>query len=224
MVKEPRGEEGLYYFIALVLLVILLLALPIEVRVFYRRYKENDQFKIRIATLWGLLGITAEVPVATIKTVCMKPILKMVGEVETGKGQEVISEPQFIDFTDIDYQKLYRAIKKFRRLVKRYRKSIDYFLNGLRIRRFNWKTEVGTGDPALTGLSVGLAWSVKGWIYGYLHRITTFAVKSPQVKVIPRFQGKSFSTEVDCIIGFRIGHIMVTGIKFAFNRLRLQRG
>lgn len=219
-----QGVRKLYYLVAVLLLMILLLALPIEIRVFYQRYNGNDLFKIRIATLWGLVGLTVEVPVATLKTVCMKPILKMVGEVETGKGKEVISEPQYIDFTDIDYPKLYRMIKRFSKLYKKYRRPIYYFFKGLQIRRFNWKTELGLADPALTGLSVGLAWSVKGWIYGKLHRITNFMAKKTEVKVLPKFQTKCFSTEVDCIIGFRIGHIMVTGINFISTRLWAQRG
>lgn len=90
------------------------------------------------------------------------------------------------------------------------------FLKKVKVEKFRWKTSIGTGDAAETGLICGLIWGVKGSVAGMISNYMT--LKSiPRIQVSPSFNRKIFSLSFQCIVRMRIGNLIVAGIRLWIN-------
>ncbi|MFC5774676.1 DUF2953 domain-containing protein [Ectobacillus antri] len=89
---------------------------------------------------------------------------------------------------------------------------IKGFLRSVRIKKFLWRSYIGTGDAAYTGITAGGLWSVKGIILGILSTYMKIA-KAPELEVTPVFQGEITTSQLECTITFRIGKAVLTAIK-----------
>lgn len=76
-----------------------------------------------------------------------------------------------------------------------------------------WITKVGCKDAAVTGLTTGLLWSIKGIVYGTLKQFKKWQVKKTHFKVATDFDKNNFELLIDCIFILKIGHIIFAGIK-----------
>lgn len=81
-----------------------------------------------------------------------------------------------------------------------------------RFTRFVWFSRLGFSDPALTGVSYGLAWDLKGVIMGLLQSGYKF-VSQPRIKITPSFNTDEFETLLDCIFTIKLGHIIFAGFQ-----------
>ena len=79
-------------------------------------------------------------------------------------------------------------------------------------KRFVWRTAIGGLEPSLLGPMVGLVWSAKGMIIGFLSGEYIFK-RNPRIMVVPCFTGTSLETMFDCIFEIKLGHIIFTGIR-----------
>lgn len=86
------------------------------------------------------------------------------------------------------------------------------FLGKIRCERFRWVLEVGTGDPAATGLATGLLWNTGALICMNLHRQTR-QKGWPELKIIPYFNGSRCQSVFHCTFTFTLGHIIIAGLK-----------
>ena len=107
-------------------------------------------------------------------------------------------------------QALEIMIKMFRRL-RTYKQAFDYMKTKIIVNNFSVRTRVGTGNAAATALA-------SGGFYTAFHLITLhlqnyYRLGKQKLKVIPYFNGPLFDLDLDCIINFKIGHIIITGIK-----------
>ncbi|UOY94305.1 DUF2953 domain-containing protein [Ectobacillus sp. JY-23] len=89
---------------------------------------------------------------------------------------------------------------------------IKGFLRSVRIKKFLWRSYIGTGDAAYTGVIAGGLWSVKGMILGTLSTYMKI-VKAPELEVVPVFQGEIATSQLECTITFRIGKALLTAVK-----------
>lgn len=100
-------------------------------------------------------------------------------------------------------------------LPKKYRKWVTVTENletKGRFKRFVWRTTIGGLEPAILGPTVGLFWSAKGVILGFLTNEYIFK-KVPRMQVVPCFTGASWETMLDCIFEIKLGHIILAGIR-----------
>jgi hypothetical protein len=81
-----------------------------------------------------------------------------------------------------------------------------------RFKRLIWRTVIGGLEPAFLGPTVGLVWSAKGVIIGYLTGEYNFK-KKPRIMVVPSFAETSLETMIDSIFEIKLGHIIFTGIR-----------
>jgi hypothetical protein len=95
------------------------------------------------------------------------------------------------------------------------------FLRKVKVKKFLWRSHLGTGDAASTGILAGYVWSVKGIVTGALSQYTKL-IKPPELDVTPIFQGKITTTELECMFSFRIGQALLTGLKL-FRYIRKKR-
>lgn len=100
-------------------------------------------------------------------------------------------------------------------LPEQYQKRVtvvERMENKGRFKRFVWRTVLAGLEPALLGPVVGLCWSIKGLIVGFLTNEYVFK-NPPRMMVVPGFSEKSWETMLDCIFEIKLGHIIVAGIK-----------
>lgn len=102
-----------------------------------------------------------------------------------------------------------------RRVVRRARIARQAYLFAsqfLRIEELEWRTEIGTGDAAATGLAVGSLWALKSTVVGVLARYHVF-LRAPRLAVTPAFDKPRFALEIRCIFRFSLGDIIVAVLK-----------
>jgi len=90
--------------------------------------------------------------------------------------------------------------------------SLQTVLRRTRLHEFTWSTDFGTGEASSTGTFSGVLWSGKGFITGYLKEKMILKCE-PTIKVEPKFQDSTFSTNLDCTLSIRLGQIMRALIK-----------
>jgi hypothetical protein len=88
---------------------------------------------------------------------------------------------------------------------------VRHFLNRVRVHQFQWDSEFGVGDAAITGQITGAAWMLKGTIIGMIGYYMDVEIK-PRVTITPHFQGFVSYTKLRCMISFRLGHAMIAGL------------
>jgi hypothetical protein len=80
-----------------------------------------------------------------------------------------------------------------------------------KFQQLSWVSQVGTGDPALTAVSVGLLWGVKEALIGYLRNRYGF-VQPPEVNISGNFQSLRWDTAFNCIFRVKLGYIMIAAL------------
>jgi len=84
-----------------------------------------------------------------------------------------------------------------------------WLIEHIKCTRFVWKTKLGTGDAAVTGLGGGLLWGIKGFLLSLLQRTVDWQDCKTEIEVIPVFDGETIKSEVDCIFSLRTGYIII---------------
>ena len=79
--------------------------------------------------------------------------------------------------------------------------------------RFIWRTKLGFGDAAVTGLGGGLLWSLKGFLLSLLMRAVNSETCKAEIMVTPVFDRETIGTEFDCIFNLRMGYIIIASIR-----------
>lgn len=226
-----------YLVIILVAVFLLALALtPVRLRLRYRRRGKDDEVALEFSIWRGLLCYKLEIPVIKMEKRKLKPnsrpgpllwpILRPAFKIKTeieGKGGRPITEEKKKYRVPGPARMMSILLDTIRR-VKKYYPAIIYLLGRVHLRRFQWRTEIGTGDPAPTGFLVGMAWGMKGVLLTYFYRFFLPGGARPLVAVAPSFEKACFNTTLDCIFEVRIGYIMLTGFKALFLRFNKNIG
>ena len=84
----------------------------------------------------------------------------------------------------------------------------EYLLRRMSCQRLDWTTRVGTGNPALTGFTVGCLWALKHQLLRTLARGIDKMTAIPRIAITPDFTGTSFALALHCIFALRVGHII----------------
>lgn len=109
--------------------------------------------------------------------------------------------------------------KKFppllQRLLRRkgFGPALAFLLKRVDICRLEWCTEIGFGDPAFTGISVGGLWSLKGFILTLLNSLLPRFSCLPRIEVVPCFTRAGFDLWVCCVFTTRVGYILLAILK-----------
>ncbi|MDB5083929.1 MAG: hypothetical protein JWN30_815 [Bacilli bacterium] len=191
-------------------LCIIVAFLSIQVMVHYKRDAENDRIELKFRTIGGLVHYQLAFPVADISR--NKGNAAITAKIKGGADQENLSGELALGWTYIQ-----NAIEKFREIWRgfgTFRDDVLYQLKIFRVYDLHWKTEFGVGDAAATGTLAGFAWAIKGNVMGIISHFFSLCEK-PNLEVKPAFYKTGFSTDVSCIIKFRLGDAIVAGVKVA---------
>jgi hypothetical protein len=77
--------------------------------------------------------------------------------------------------------------------------------------KLTWLSRIGTGDSALTAVSIGLVWGLKTVFIDYLRNRYEFT-ETPEVNVSGNFQSAGWGTVFNCIFRVKLGYIMIASL------------
>lgn len=170
------------------------------------KFDPNDQrLVVLIKALFGLIRIRMDIP--------------ELNDTNTEKQKSEKTDPSLDkNFTDIDSidedeaLKAYRPIKYWMKNINELYKVVKKSLKKVRITQLVWKSAIGTGDAATTGIISGVGWSFKGTVIGMLSYYFSLKVQ-PQLEIRPIFNRKISNTYVKCIFQVRAGQAILAGLK-----------
>lgn len=198
------------WILAFLFLVLMLVSiLPFSIRINYSRRGENDDFIVEIK-FWPGIKYRFVVTSLNTKKKSVRSVLELQTETEDSSGEIISKEKEKVPFPSP--AELYRQFIFWRDVYHVLKPSLDNIKNKTELRRFVWKTGLGLGDPCYTGMALGLAWSIKGLLAGYIYQLFPNRTVRPQIQVVPDFDKKGFAVLLDCIFKTRIGYIIFTGL------------
>lgn len=113
--------------------------------------------------------------------------------------------------TETDAAQAMRLVSCLMRQYRRHQIPIAYFKRKVHMKNFSVRSRVGVGNAAATALVTGGFYIISQTVIRHLS--LRYALKNSQMLILPYFEGSVFDLDLDCIIHFRFGHIMITGFK-----------
>jgi len=225
----------LYLLVILTAIFLLILSLSkITLRLRYRRLGKDDHFALEFSLWRGIIHYKLEIPLIKLQAVekektrrkislgsllrpVLRPAFKIRAELEGKDGRPVVEEKKKVPIPGPArlIELLLNAVRKF----KKYYPVVLFMFERVKLSRFHWQTEIGTGEPSQTGILVGTAWGLKGFLLSLICRLFTPGVR-PVINIAPSYEKVCFNTFLDCIFEVRIGHIILTGFKMLIVRLK----
>lgn len=92
-------------------------------------------------------------------------------------------------------------------------------LSKIKFRNFSVLTRVGVGDAAATALITGGFFTIFSLIINHLEN--RYDLQKKKIVILPFFQGSVFDIDLDCIIDFKMGHIIITGLRILMKKLKV---
>lgn len=103
---------------------------------------------------------------------------------------------------------------RLRRFLREINKINHYLLKNSYCKKLEWTTVFGLSDAACTAVLTGVIWNLKTLFYYNFRRNTQVKFSYPEFQVKPIFGRPYLSLRFKCIFVIRLGHIIVTAIKF----------
>lgn len=189
------------------ILFILLLFSRIYTSLYYIHKGGQDFLKVELR-LWRIKVVEKELPMVNFD-----PEQQSVKTKESTKSLNK-SKQEDKNYSAEEMLDNMKRIKEFVRKVINLRQVIQSYLAKVRIHKFYWHTELGTGDAGTTGMLCGGVWSVKGGVLGLLASHTKLLMK-PVIVVNPLFSHKFAYTQLECIFSVRLGQTIYAFIQLA---------
>jgi len=227
------GRAYLLVILAAVFLLILSLS-KITLRLRYRRLGKDDHFALDFSLWRGIIHYKLEIPFIKVQAgeeekirkkvslgsllrLVLRPAFKIRAELEGKSGKPITEEKKKVPVPGPArlVNLFFNAVRKF----KKYCPVVSFMFERVKLSRFHWQTEIGTGEPSQTGILVGTAWGLKGFLLSLISRLFSPGVR-PVINIAPSYEKVCFNTFLDCIFEVRIGHIILTGFKMLIVRLK----
>lgn len=217
-----------YLAITLVVLFLLILSLTrLRLRLRYLRRGKDDEVALEISLWQGLVSYKLEVPVIEVtgkkkkklsrswlrrpSGLVPRPVFKIKTRLEEEGGRPILKDKRKVVLPGP--ARIIRILQDVGHMFKKYYPALRYLLGKTHLRRFRWRTELGTGDAALTGILTGAVWGLKGTLLSFAYRLLHRGGARPEVAVAPSFNKTCFNMALDCVFEIRIGHLLFTGVK-----------
>ena len=202
-----RMKWILWILIILLVVLVLIIITKVKVKIRYQHISDDDEFIITLSAWFGLLRYTINVPVIQVDVDSASIKLK-----ENAGMSEQTKTEQNKRITPEDMIKTIKDIKRLLEHVVGFHKILRHFFKKVQVKQLEWSSRIGTGNAAHTGVVIGSCWAIKGAVIGLLTATLHFR-GMPVLSITPDFQRQRAETAIFCILRFRIGHAIVTGIK-----------
>jgi hypothetical protein len=195
----------LFLFIFLILFTRLTVILDLQ------HVGDNDHIKIKFRAWFGIIKYTITVPLIKVDdeaNLIVKQEQKAGDESSDSKGKKSKAK-----ITPEEEVKALHDVKEILQHIVGLHKIVRRFLKKVKVRGFEWHSQIGIGDAAKTGILTGLAWSIKGGVVGLISQYMQLKA-TPVITITPEFNVYCSRTKLECMIQFRIGQAMFAGIQF----------
>ncbi|HEX7057578.1 MAG TPA: DUF2953 domain-containing protein [Bacilli bacterium] len=204
--------------IALLAMIVFLDRIKIELML--SREHDNDIMFADVRLLFGIVHIRRNMPMfdwlGKDKGIAFK------SETVNRNNNETTAESRDLLNLD-DLENLWRISKAMNELIAGFGSWFLRFLAHVRCHSLTWMTEIGFADAAKTGVAVGLAWSLKSSVAGFItSRIRMLA--NPRITVTPNYAHAHFSTKMRCLLTVRLFSFLVAGMLLLIRVMRAKKG
>lgn len=189
-------------FVALVLLMLLwILKIEIEFKIIIKN-GTNYSFMI-VRMLKGLLRLRLNLSLCPDKN---KLFTVTIRKTDSSREKSTTLEDAL------------QYIKKAINAYKRNKKSFLYLKSKIKFDNLSVRSRIGTGDAAATALVSGSFY----WIFSMTayHIMTKYSLKKHKILVLPFFKGPLLDLDFDCIINFKLGDIIITGVNILVQKIK----
>ncbi|MFZ5597672.1 MAG: DUF2953 domain-containing protein [Bacillota bacterium] len=192
-----------------IILMSILLILPLTFHINYSREGDDDVLSLEFILWPGIVRYRYRVVTIDIASSIKKTVMRL----QSGP----VKDEGVVKTTKKYYEGpgILEGLRQFflwRDVFGRIKRPLSFLLDRIIVKRIEWKTWFGLGDPYFTGLASGLAWSVKGYIASLLCRRLKVE-KKPFFSVCPDFNSSGLVIFMDCIFVTRTGYIIFTGMR-----------
>jgi hypothetical protein len=197
----------IFILLAALILILAIFNIRSSLLLEYVRKDGNDNLVLSIFGLKGLFKYKFEIPILEMSPEGIKvKKLKKKGKREKEKEEE--------DETVSIKELIAGLIKKY----KTYKLIMNYFLDRLRVEKFELDIVAGMGDAFYTGVLTGYIWAAAGILDSLLtNRFNSF---KKRINIQPNFLKKDFTIDLYCIFSIKVVHIIVVGFIFGLNNLK----
>lgn len=196
--------------LALLALILLISFIKLKIKVYILHSEEKNHIRIKFMALFGLISYTYNVPF--IKVDEESPSIVIKSEQKVGEENKTTTSEKKQKITANEIHTKIQQAKEMLEKVVHLHAIIKKFISRISIHKLEWKTVIGVGDAAQTGMATGVLWSLKGSLVGILSVYTKLKAK-PDLAITPFFQEVFLRTSVICIFSFRIGHAILGALR-----------
>lgn len=195
-----------YVILAFTSILILFILSEIKIRLTINKQKNNDFIEIKVWIFYNLIRITKKIPIIAFESVNEGIKYKS----ETNKpGNNTEKKDRITKKKVINWRKQFKQIVHH---IHDFYIILKKFVKKIRIDVYKWETIVGTGDAMDTGLISGLLWGIKGSTLGIVSNYAQLHT-NPIISVSPEFNKQIYTSRFECILRFRVGYLIITGIR-----------
>lgn len=188
-------------------LTLLLVFSEVKVQIKINKNDKNDYVQMNMWFLYNLIHLHKKIPL--IKFESVNEGIGFTSETNI-ESQNVQAKKDRITPKKLsNYQKQYKNVLN---QIHDFYPIIKKFFKHIRMDQLSWQSVIGTGDAMSTGVLSGVLWSFKGLIIGILSKYIRLT-KKPGINVISDFKQKRVIIQFECILRFRVGHLIVTGMR-----------
>ncbi|MBH0159764.1 DUF2953 domain-containing protein [Fictibacillus sp. 26RED30] len=190
--------------ILLFLLIVISLS-TIHISIYFVHRNDNSNIQVNFK-MYHFLKYKLNVPLIMVDA--QDHSVKIREEKETTLGQK--KEKKKITFLQLKNQ--YQSFKKMLKHINHFYQILAAFLKKMKMKKVEWHSAIGLGEASSSAIAAGAVWGFKGIAIQVLN--TFFKLEeSPNVSVVPVFQGMHSETRFSCMISFKIGHAIVVMLK-----------
>lgn len=197
-----------------------LLMSDIRAEVSLKREQGDDELRLSLVALFGLVRRQIDIPV-----------LKWDGDgikmkVESGKKGTAKAAGEPSRTVKIDKRKVKRGYRYFVQLMRatlELKKWLAASLRKVRCRDVVWVTQIGLGDAADSAVAAGVVWGVKAPVVGWVASSVRM-MNEPRLAVVPLFNEWHFETVVQGKFRIRLATALAVLIHLAWRVLRIRGG
>ncbi|WP_274364461.1 DUF2953 domain-containing protein [Paenibacillus thermotolerans] len=193
---------GIAFLLIFALSMTLLLTSNIVIQLKYIREAKNDEVRLHVTALYGLVDVKYRVPVIKLKGMAegIKLKMKRADQAEAPASRKVYSRDDISRFVH-NTRELIRHIKDFKEWVAGT-------LGRIHVERIRWKTRFGLGDAPETAIAYGVVWSLKSSLLSRM--LLPFSLETkPELSVEPVYNEVCFQTEAEAKMRINVFHLLL---------------
>lgn len=203
--------------LSLVILFAIFLIIISSVNIDLKAFKNNKDNKliIKIKLLYGLVKLKKEL--GSFKITKKSKKIDGVNDEDIEVKMKSDSWTKHDGYTD--FVNIRKRVEEGIRISKKYKSVITYSIEKINFNTIFWKTEFGFEDAAVTGIATGIANIFMSNLFVIFNNVKN-KPKNIHFKIIPDFKKQVLDTYIHCIFTFKIGYIIIAGLKYLRIRYR----